>query len=84
MEKEVFYIGSDPTNDLVIGDDDYVSGQHAYVHYDRGNLLLADQRSRNGTFLNEKRLTHAASALKPGDRIRLGTTTLEVVQALSR
>jgi pSer/pThr/pTyr-binding forkhead associated (FHA) protein len=35
-------------------------------------LYLSDLGSRNGTYLNGKRLRAGSVALKPGDRIRLG------------
>jgi hypothetical protein len=84
VEKELFRIGADPTNDLVLTNDDYVSAKHAFIRYDKGSLVLADQHSKNGTFLNENRLKDVALTLTPGDRIRIGSSTFEVVQAPGR
>jgi pSer/pThr/pTyr-binding forkhead associated (FHA) protein len=84
VEKELFRIGATPENDLVIVGDDYVSGKHAYLRYEKGSLWLTDQHSRNGTFLNDNQVTDRALTLKPGDRIRVGNSTLEVVQAPGR
>lgn len=52
-------------------DDDNVSGLHAQLVVIGDAYMLADQRSTNGTFLNEERIT-APARLKNGDRIRLG------------
>jgi pSer/pThr/pTyr-binding forkhead associated (FHA) protein len=41
-------------------------------------LFLQDLHSGNGTFLNDERLVESAMPLAPGDRIRLGRTTLEL------
>jgi len=84
VEKELFRIGADPANDLVLANDDYVSAKHAVIRYDKGSLVLADQHSRNGTFLNENRLKEVALILKPGDHIRVGSSTFEVVQTPGR
>lgn len=84
MEKELFRIGADPANDLVLTNDDYVSAKHALIRYDKGSLVLADQHSWNGTFLNENRLKDIALTLTPGDRIRVGSSTFEVVQVPGR
>lgn len=79
METDVFHIGASQKNDLVIAKDDYVSRNHACLRYDKGSLWLADQHSRNGTFLNENRLKGAPLMLNVGDRIRLGNSTFEVI-----
>lgn len=81
VEKEIFRIGANPENDLVISGDDYVSGKHACLRYHKGDLLLADQQSRNGTFLNDHRLTNVPLLINVGDQIRVGNSTFQVAQA---
>jgi Inner membrane component of T3SS, cytoplasmic domain len=83
VEKELFRIGASSDNDLVIAGDDYVSGAHAHLRYDKGSLWLADQHSRNGTFLNGNRLKGAPTILNFGDRIRVGNSMFEVIRASS-
>ncbi len=68
-------IGRDPTSTIVVPDE-YASKLHARVYADRGAFVLADQGSRNGTFLNGKRLSQPTE-LVPGDKIQIGTTTFE-------
>ena len=78
MEQPVFRIGSGEANELQLSDD-YVSNRHAFIQYDEGNLYLSDSESRNGTWLNEARLDQTARVLSPGDRIRTGKSTFELL-----
>ena len=84
MDKDVFRIGASSENDLCITNDEYVSSVHASLRYDKGSVLVSDQHSRNGTFVNENQLTDAGWILSAGDRIRVGASTLEVSQAPRR
>ncbi|MGH9960163.1 MAG: FHA domain-containing protein, partial [Pyrinomonadaceae bacterium] len=81
VEKAIFRIGANPENDLVISSDDHVSGKHACLRYDKGDLLLADQHSKNGTFLNNRRLTNVPLLINVGDQIRVGNSTFQVAQS---
>ncbi|MEN8261581.1 MAG: FHA domain-containing protein [Pseudomonadota bacterium] len=84
VDKEVFYIGASPENDLFIQDDEYVSRNHAYLRYEKGSLLIVDQDSRNGTYVNNQRVSDAPQVVMPGDRIRVGNATFQVVEAPGR
>lgn len=84
VDKEVFRIGADPDNDLVIPDDTYVSGSHAVIRYASGSFWLSDQRSRNGTFVNDVKLKEGPILLNLGDRIRIGNSAFEVSPAAGR
>jgi hypothetical protein len=79
IDKDLFRIGANPENDLVIVGDEFVSGNHALLHYDKGALFISDQKSRNGTFLNETRLKEMVMTLNPKDRVRVGNCTFEIV-----
>jgi pSer/pThr/pTyr-binding forkhead associated (FHA) protein len=58
-------------------DDTYVSQQHARI-FDRGdNWYVEDLGSTNGTFVNEQKLV-APAQLSPGDKVRVGTTVVEL------
>ena len=81
LEKESCRLGSDADNDLYIKGDDYVSGHHALLRYEKGSLFLWDQESRNGSFLNEKRVTGTPVVVRPGDHIRLGESVFLVEAA---
>jgi pSer/pThr/pTyr-binding forkhead associated (FHA) protein len=57
------------------------SSKHATIHADpaTGQAFVEDQNSRNGTFLNERKLTPGEQRqLHDNDRLRLGSTTLVV------
>lgn len=51
-----------------------ISRQHARLDYDGSRVVVTDLGSTNGTSVNGNRITSAA--LRPGDVIQLGTTTL--------
>ncbi len=67
-------IGRQPGNQIVL-DDPLVSKQHAQIELQEGIYILTDTNSTNGTFLNDMRITDPR-ALKDGDIIRIGNTTL--------
>jgi hypothetical protein len=82
IEKEAFFIGANAQNDLCISNDEYVSGNHAYLKYDNGKLFIIDQGSRNGTFINGQRICDAAWLLNPGNQIQIGSTIFELSEGI--
>ena len=78
IEQTTYRIGSDESNDLQLSDN-YLSHKHASIKYDQGSLYLSDNGSSNGTSLNDVKLDQTARVLSPGDRIRVGKSTLELV-----
>jgi hypothetical protein len=70
-------IGRAPECELRIDDDTYVSQQHARVFGKGGSWYVEDLGSTNGTYVNEQRLA-APAMVSGGDRIRVGTTVLEL------
>jgi len=57
-----------------------VSRKHCILVQKDGRLLIQDLKSRNGTFLNEKRLpSDRASVVTPGDQLRIGKLSFEVL-----
>ncbi len=70
LTQEYVYIGRSPQNDIVINNP-HLSRQHARLIRQKDVYLLEDLDSTNGTFVNDRRITHAV-LLQPGDRIRLG------------
>ena len=67
-------IGSDPTWDVVLDGDAYVSAHRLTVTRGGPGLLINDAQSTNGTFL---RVTEP-TPVKAGDEIRIGTTVVRV------
>jgi hypothetical protein len=76
IEVSPYWIGADADCELCLGNDNFLSGHHAWIGFQDGNLLLYDSRSTNGTFVNDERLADVPFPLGPGDRIRVGHSTL--------
>lgn len=79
VDRDPFWIGAEEGNDLTVAQDNYLSGRHACLYFYQGSLLLRDQGSTNGTFLNGERLGEVPAPVGLGDRIRVGRTDLLVV-----
>lgn len=73
-----FRIGSDQSNDMVISGDDFVSGHHAQLRNERGDLWIVDQESKNGTFINGDKIGARTVPVNIGDQVRLGGSTFEL------
>ena len=64
---------------LVLADDQYASTVHARV-FRRGNdLFVDDLESRNGTFVNGKRIS-TTTKLRRGDQLQFGGTVCDVTR----
>jgi hypothetical protein len=59
------------------------SREHAIIRAVAGGVEVVDLGSKNGTFVNDARLEGSRS-VAPGDRIKIGTDVLEVVQVAAR
>lgn len=70
-------IGRDDSCDIIL-DDLAASQRHARISKQRNSYLIEDLGSSNGTFLNNESIGKPAS-IKPGDRIQIGQTLLELV-----
>ncbi len=70
-------LGRDPRQANLVVADSGVSGKHAMIQLDHegGRYGLIDLASRNGTFVNGKRVNGAA--LREGDKIFMGKTVLK-------
>ena len=62
---------------IVLADDTFVSQVHARLFQRDGRTYVEDLGSRNGTYVNGKRID-AATRLRRGDRIQVGQTFAEV------
>jgi pSer/pThr/pTyr-binding forkhead associated (FHA) protein len=58
-------------------DDTYASNQHARLFGRNGSWYVEDLGSTNGTFVNDQKLA-APAQIQPGDKIRVGTTVMEL------
>ncbi|MBK7756400.1 MAG: FHA domain-containing protein [Deltaproteobacteria bacterium] len=77
-------IGRDPTNTVQISDPE-ASRFHAEVTLRENGLWVQDTGSRNGVFVNDRRVTSSKS-ISPGDRVTIGAHvfTVELIEARGR
>ncbi|MEO8026897.1 MAG: FHA domain-containing protein [Bryobacteraceae bacterium] len=87
--KPKYTIGRDRTCDIPIADDS-VSRLHAEISFsERGQIVLTDLRSQNGTLIlrGGKSIEVHTEILTPTDEIRFGDVTLsakDVIQSIER
>src|SRR5262245_2194115 len=67
-------IGKGPQNDIILSDAS-VSGVHAMISFEDGVYKIRDLGSRNGTLLNDERITEPR-AIQHGDLIKMGHCAL--------
>jgi pSer/pThr/pTyr-binding forkhead associated (FHA) protein len=81
QEDTPLTVGRSQDADIAIADEK-VSRLHCGIRFMDGDYLVKDLGSRNGTFLNGSRVE--VSKIKPGDRIRVGSTILSVEKELGK
>jgi pSer/pThr/pTyr-binding forkhead associated (FHA) protein len=64
---------------LVLADDQYASTVHARVFRRANDLFVDDLESRNGTFVNGKRIS-MTTKLRRGDQLQFGGTVCDVMR----
>jgi pSer/pThr/pTyr-binding forkhead associated (FHA) protein len=67
-------IGKGPQNDIILSDAS-VSSTHAMISFEDGGFKISDLGSRNGTLLNDARVTEPRP-IQHGDLIKMGHCTL--------
>jgi pSer/pThr/pTyr-binding forkhead associated (FHA) protein len=73
-------IGRGVSGEGLLSDDGQLSRRHTRIVRDAdGQLTIEDLGSANGTFVNGERVS-GSQALKIGDSIRIGTTTLQLTE----
>jgi hypothetical protein len=72
-------IGCDADNEIVLKDDDFVSGHHAVLRAEADALYVVDLGSTNGCDLNGRRFKNSTRSLSPDDRLTVGRTVFEVL-----
>lgn len=75
LDKMRLTIGRSSRNEICIGDP-FASRLHAELRREGEHVLLVDNGSANGTYLNGQRVT-APTPLEVGDLIRIGETEIE-------
>ena len=77
LTKEYTSVGRRPYNDIVI-DNLAVSGEHAVLHLQGGEVAIEDLGSTNGTYVNGKPVRR--SPLRHGDTVQVGKYTLRLLE----
>src|SRR6266581_2569861 len=80
FDKDQIRIGRQQDNDVQFDPqkDTSVSGYHAEIYRDGEAFFLKDLQSRNGTFVNSRKISHAVP-LKEGDILQFSTRGPKVV-----
>jgi hypothetical protein len=73
LTRDAYTIGRHRNNDIVISDPK-VSSFHARIDRSAEGFVLVDLKSRNGSYINGKRME--SGLLKTGDEVRMGTARL--------
>ena len=71
-------IGRSTNSDIII-EDPTVSRRHALIIETPRGVALRDLHSRNGTYVNDRRIGSKERLLKNGDRIRLAASKISLV-----
>ena len=74
LTQQTTTLGRGRGNSIVLRDAK-VSRRHAEIRLQDSTFVLQDLNSRNGTFVNDQRISTAVT-LQPGDEIRVGDTVL--------
>lgn len=75
----ILTIGRREDTDICLSFDNQVSRLHAHLGFDGADFWLEDTGSRNGTFVEELRLSDTERrSLHPGDLFRIGRTWLRL------
>src|SRR5436309_5168384 len=77
LDKDAWYLGRSPDNDLAYPDDPWLSRYHLRFERNQNDWLVKDCASRNGTIVNATSLKEP-HRLAAGDRIYAGHLTIEV------
>ena len=76
IEKEKLTFGKTDDNDLVLTDE-FVSRHHGEIYFRNGEFFIRDLGSKNGIFINGKRVK--GSVLAPGSRIDIGKISIDFI-----
>ena len=82
LDQEVT-IGRSDASSLVLSDQG-LSRRNTTIFRDGEVVLIVDEGSLNGTFLNGRKLTGAPEELRDGDEVRIGSSTTIRIQIATR
>lgn len=65
-------VGSDPAMDLVLTEDQTISGHNSTIMWRGSKVFIRDEMSMNGTFVNGADILDTMKEIHDGDKIKLG------------
>lgn len=74
LQNQKISLGRAEDNDISLKDP-FCSSHHAFIYPSGTNFIIQNNKSKNGTFLNGKRI-ESESTLKKGDEILIGSTRI--------
>jgi len=78
FDRTEFSLGKGAGNDIIV-EDASVSRSHATLRWENGEWLVFDHGSKNGSFVNDRRIA-GSHPLRPGDVLLLGRTQVSIVK----
>jgi len=73
VKAEGEYLGRDSSSAQIVISDPRISKRHVWIGVREGRVLIVDQGSRNGTFINDPKSSRVTeSSLNSGDTVILG------------
>ena len=78
FETSPIKVGRGYQNDIILPDP-YISADHAVIHLYENGWTVEDLNTKNGTYINNEKITSSQRNLASGDEIILGRTKLRVV-----
>jgi diguanylate cyclase (GGDEF)-like protein len=76
LYSRILTIGRNSQNVIIVKKNLTVSRHHAKVYFDRPNFVVEDLDSKNGTYLNGKRIKRAVIA--GGDELKIGEVVFQI------
>lgn len=74
LDKGKVTLGRAQANEVAVADPS-CSSRHATIERDGESFVIRDEGSKNGTFVNNRRV-HGPAVLSPGDEITIGSTAV--------
>lgn len=72
INKQTFSVGYNDDCDYSFQDNELISGHHCVLYFENGNVYIMDEKSTNGTYINDEELPYGKKVmLNFGDKITL-------------
>ena len=79
MDEGEYVIGRSKQADITVSNDKFISGEHAVLKIKEGNLYLEDLGSKNGTLINDYKLSSGRKKINLSDTFICGQTKFQIL-----